>query len=56
MCLIANTAPVAWGAIGTPMRTLAGVIGGLDVEALSATSGRILPLLSLILPFWIVKT
>ncbi len=54
LCLIANTAPVAWGAIGTPIRTLAGVTG-LDVEALSATSGRILPPLSLILPFWIVR-
>ena len=55
LCLIANTAPVAWGAIGTPIRTLAGVTG-LDIQALSATSGRILPLLSLILPFWLVKT
>src|SRR5205807_3430525 len=51
LCLIANTAPVAWGAIGTPIRTLAGVTG-LDVEALSMTSGRILPPLALILPFW----
>ena len=55
LCLIANTAPVAWGAIGTPLRTLAGVTG-LDVEALSMTSGRILPPLSLILPFWLVRT
>ncbi len=54
LCLIANTAPVAWGAIGTPIRTLAGVTG-LDVEALSATSGRILPPMALILPFWIVR-
>ena len=54
LCLIANTAPVAWGAIGTPIRTLANVTG-LDVEALSATSGRILPILSLIIPFWLVK-
>jgi len=55
LCLIANTAPVAWGAIGTPLRTLAGVTG-LDVEALSVTSGRILPPLSLILPFWLVRS
>src|SRR4051794_28800623 len=55
LCLIANTAPVAWGAIGTPIRTLSGVTE-LDVEALSATSGRILPLLSLIIPFWLVRT
>jgi lactate permease len=53
LCLIANTAPVAWGAIGTPIRTL-GMVTGLDVEALSATSGRILPLLSLLIPFWLV--
>jgi lactate permease len=55
LCLIANTAPVAWGGIGTPLRTLAQVTG-LDVEALSMTSGRILPPLSLILPFWLVKS
>ena len=55
LCLIANTAPVAWGGIGTPMRTLSAVTG-LDVEALSATSGRILPLLSVLIPFWLVRT
>ena len=55
LCLIANTAPVAWGAIGTPIRTLA-EITSLDVEALSATSGRILPIMSLILPFWLIKS
>jgi lactate permease len=55
LCLIANTAPVAWGAIGTPIRTLASITG-LDVEAISATSGRILPPLALILPLWLVRT
>ena len=55
LCLIANTAPVAWGAIGTPIRALA-EITGLDVEAISATSGRILPPLALILPFWLVRS
>jgi lactate permease len=55
LCLIANTAPVAWGAIGTPIKTLAAVTG-LDVEALSAASGRILPFLSVLIPFWLVKT
>ena len=55
LCLIANTAPVAWGSIGTPIRTLA-TVTGLDVESLSATSGRILPFLSLIIPFWLVRT
>src|SRR5947199_6044188 len=53
LCLIANTAPVAWGAIGTPILTLSSVTG-LDVNALSATSGRILPPISLIIPFWLV--
>jgi lactate permease len=42
LCLIANTAPVAWGAIGTPIRTLA-TVTDLDVEALSATSGGSCP-------------
>jgi lactate permease len=55
LCLIANTAPVAWGAIGTPILTLSKVTG-LEVEALSATSGRILPLLSFLIPFWLVRT
>ena len=55
LCLIANTAPVAWGAIGTPILTLS-TVTGLDVNALSATSGRILPLLSLVIPFWLVAT
>lgn len=55
LCLIANTAPVAWGAIGTPILTLSKVTG-LHVEALSATSGRILPPLSLLIPFWLVCT
>src|SRR5262249_30965012 len=54
LCLIANTAPVAWGAIGTPIKTLGGVTG-LDVEALSAAAGRILPFLSVIIPFWLVR-
>ncbi len=54
LCLIANTAPVAWGSIGTPILTLSKVTG-LDVEALSATSGRILPLLSILIPFWLVR-
>ena len=53
LCLIANTAPVAWGAIGTPILTLSRVTE-LDVNALSATSGRILPPFSLVIPFWLV--
>ena len=53
LCLIANTAPVAWGAIGTPILTLSRVTE-LDVNVLSATAGRILPPFSLIIPFWLV--
>ena len=55
LCLIANTAPVAWGGIGIPILTLSKVTG-LDVQALSATAGRILPILSLAIPFWLVRT
>ena len=55
LCLIANTAPVAWGAIGTPIRTLA-LMTSLPVEDLSATCGRILPWLSVLIPFWLVRT
>lgn len=54
LCLVANTAPVAWGALGTPIRTLAAVTE-LPVEELSATAGRILPFLSLIVPVWLVR-
>ncbi len=54
LCLIANTAPVAWGGIGTPILTLSKVTG-LDVHVLSATSGRILPIMSLVIPFWLVR-
>jgi lactate permease len=55
LCLIANTAPVAWGGIGIPILTLSKVTG-LDVQALSATAGRILPILSVVIPFWLVRT
>ncbi len=53
--LIANTAPVAWGAIGTPVHTLAAVCG-LPESDLSATIGRILPITAVIVPFWLVRT
>jgi lactate permease len=55
LCLIANTAPVAWGGIGIPILTLS-TVTGLEVNALSATSGRILPILSVVIPFWLVAT
>src|SRR5262249_33310903 len=51
--LIANTAPVAFGALGTPIIALQGVTG-LDLGALSATVGRQLPIFSLIVPFWLI--
>jgi lactate permease len=53
LSLIANTAPVAFGAVGIPIITLAQVTG-LDVLKLSAMAGRQLPLFSLMVPFWIV--
>ena len=52
--LIANTAPVAWGAIGTPVHTLAAVCG-LPEADLSAMIGRILPITAVIVPFWLVR-
>ena len=53
LSLIANTAPVAFGALGTPVIALQGVTG-LDLGALSAMVGRQLPLFSLIVPFWLI--
>jgi lactate permease len=53
--LLANTAPVAYGAIGTPIVTLAQV-SGLDQLTLSAMAGRQLPFVSVIVPFWLVAT
>src|SRR6202046_2871708 len=53
--LIANTAPVAWGAIGTPVHTLAAVTT-LPESELNAMIGRILPFTAIIVPFWLVKT
>src|SRR5215813_9225139 len=53
--LLANTAPVAWGAIGTPIVTLAAV-SGLDQLTLSSMAGRQLPWISVLVPFWLVVT
>jgi lactate permease len=55
LCLVANTAPVAWGGVGNPIRVLGGVTG-LPEADFSAMAGRILPPLSLILPFWLVRS
>jgi lactate permease len=53
LSLIANTAPVAYGALGTPIITLAAV-HGYDVNAVSAMVGRQLPFFSLLVPFWLI--
>jgi lactate permease len=53
--LLANTAPVAWGAIGTPIVTLAAV-SGLDQLTLSSMAGHQLPFVSILVPFWLVAT
>jgi len=53
LSLIANTAPVAFGALGTPIIALQSVTE-LDLRQLSAMVGRQLPLFSLIVPFWLV--
>lgn len=53
LCLIANTAPVAFGGLGNPVRTLVAVTG-FPASQLSAMMGRILPFTALILPFWLV--
>lgn len=53
LCLIANTAPVAFGALGVPI-IVAGQVTGIDAFTIGAMAGRQLPLLSLIIPFWLV--
>ena len=53
LALIANTAPVAYGALGTPVITLAKVTG-LDEMMLSSMIGRQLPFFSLLVPFWLI--
>ena len=53
LCLIANTAPVAFGAMGIPM-IVAGKVTGLDPFKIGQMAGRQLPLLAMIVPFWIV--
>lgn len=53
LCLIANTAPVAFGGIGIPIIT-AGAVSGIDAMAVSQMVGRQLPFLSVFVPFWLV--
>ncbi|QCO05562.1 L-lactate permease [Azospirillum argentinense] len=53
LCLIANTAPVAFGAMGIPI-IVAGQVTSLDPFKIGAMAGRQLPLLSVFVPFWII--
>ena len=53
LCLIANTAPVAFGAMGIPI-LVAGKVSGLDPYHIGQVAGRQLPILSIIVPFWLV--
>src|SRR5262249_44157608 len=54
LCLIANTSPVAYGGFGTPILTLQSVTN-LDPQKLSAMAGNQLPILSCVVPFWLVR-
>src|SRR5438445_10064403 len=53
LSLIANTAPVAYGALGTPLIALQ-TVTGLDLLKLSGMAGRILPFFSVLVPFWLL--
>ncbi len=53
LSLLANTAPVAFGALGIPIITL-NAVTGLDLFDLSAMAGRQLPIFSILIPFWLV--
>ena len=53
LCLIANTAPVAFGAVGIPITAMAGVVGIPAIE-ISSVAGHMLPPLSLFVPFFLV--
>ena len=53
ICLVANTAPVAFGSLGIPVVTLAGVTG-LDMGALSSMTGRLCALIALVIPAYMV--
>lgn len=54
LCLIANTSPVAYGGLGTPLLVLTGVTN-IPTETLSTMAGHQLPLLSMIVPLWMVR-
>src|SRR5262249_3794415 len=54
LCLIANTSPVAYGGLGTPLIVLSGVTG-IPTDRLSVMAGHQLPFLSLLVPAYMVK-
>ncbi|MFT3881956.1 MAG: L-lactate permease [Gemmatales bacterium] len=54
LCLIANTSPVAYGGLGSPLIVLGGVTG-MNTDMLSVMAGFQLPLFSLLIPIWMVK-
>jgi L-lactate transport len=54
LCLIANTSPVAYGGLGSPLIVLGGVTG-LNTDTLSIMAGHQLPIFSCIIPIWMVK-
>lgn len=53
LCLIGNTAPVAFGAMGIPV-IVAGQVSGVDVMAISQMAGRQLPFMTIIVLFWLM--
>src|SRR5688572_28085890 len=53
LCLIANTAPVAFGSVGTPLLMLE-TVSGIPLADLSAMNGRILPITAILIPAWLV--
>src|SRR5215470_10666766 len=55
ICLIANTSPVAYGGLGVPILTL-GTTSGISPDTLSIMAGRQLPILSCLIPLYMVKT
>ena len=55
LCLIANTSPVAYGGLGTPLIVLAGVTDQLSPDTLSIMAGHQLPLLSCLVPLCMVR-
>jgi lactate permease len=55
LCLIANTSPVAYGGLGTPLLVLSGVTDGLPARTLSVMAGHQLPFLSFLIPLYMTK-